>query len=133
MRRGFAKALSRAPHPNVMRLHDHFIAEIKEGGVAVPCLYMVFEFMDTTLWSMWKQRRRILPLEMVQSCLRQTAAGLGHLHSCGIVHTDLSMANVLVASGGFEPRRGDVVRIADLGGGCQRHRDGHPSGESQVH
>ena len=108
----FYSALSHAPHPNVMCLHDHFTAEIKEGA----CLYMVFEFMDTTLWSMWKQRRRILPLEMVQSCLRQTAAGLGHLHACGIVHTDLSMANVLVASGGFEPRRGGVVRIADLGG-----------------
>ena len=112
-----------------MCLHDHFIAEIKEGA----CLYMVFEFMDTTLWSMWKQRHRIMPLDKVQSCLRQTAAGLGHLHSCGIVHTDLSMANVLVARGGFEPRRGDVVRIADFLGGWQRHRDGHPSGASHVH
>ena len=108
----FYKALSHAPHPNVMCLHDHFNAGIQEGT----CLYLVFEFMDTTLWSMWKQRRRLLPLEVVQSFLRQTAAGLGHLHTCGVVHTDLSMANVLVACGGFEPRCGGVLRISDLGG-----------------
>ena len=110
----FYSALSHAPHPNVMGLRDHFIGDIKEGGERY--LYMVFEFMDTTLWSMWMQRRRLLPLELVQSCLRQTAAGLGHLHSCGITHTDLSMANILVASsqgGGVEARR---VRITDLGG-----------------
>ena len=109
----FYLALSQAPHPNVMRLLDHFIADEPRGG---QCLYLVFDFMDATLWDMWKTRRRLLPLAMVQNVLGQFAAGLGHLHHCGMVHTDLSMANLLVARSGFEPRCGDVVRIADLGG-----------------
>ena len=58
----------------------------------------------------------MLPLDMVQSSLCQVCAGVGHLHACGIVHTDLSMANVLVSAGGFEPRCKHVLRIADLGG-----------------
>ena len=108
----FYSALSQARHPNVMSLLDHFTDEI--GGRL--CLYMVFDFMDATLWSMWKQRRRVLPLDMVQSSLCQLCAGVGHLHACGIVHTDLSMANVLMSAGGFEPRCKHVLRIADLGG-----------------
>ena len=47
----FYKALSQDPHPNVMRLLDHFLFP---GGSD---LCFVFEFMDVTLWDWWLKRR----------------------------------------------------------------------------
>ena len=110
----FYSALSQYPHPSVMRMRSHFISDANDAHIR--CLYLVFDFMETTLWDMWKKRRRLLPLAAVQNFLGQLAAGVGHLHHCGIAHTDLSMANLLVARSGVEPRCGDVVCIADLGG-----------------
>ena len=40
------KALSQVPHPNVMKLLHHFTSS-SAGDLA---LYMVFEFMDCSLW-----------------------------------------------------------------------------------
>ena len=105
-------ALSHASHANVMGLLDHFVVCDAAGK---RFLYMVFDFMDTTVWHMWIQRRRVLPLGMLPDLLGQIARGLGHLHLCGLVHTDLSMANLLVGRSGLEPLALCLVRIADLG------------------
>ena len=51
-----------------------------------------------------------LPLATVLVILRQTVAGLRHLHSLGILHRDLRAANVLVAAN--DPLR---VVLADFG------------------
>ena len=46
----FYKALSQYSHPIVMPLLDHFIVPF--GSKAY--LYMVFDVMDTDLWTLWK-------------------------------------------------------------------------------
>ena len=116
------KALSQARHPNVMHLLDHFVTK----GVAGTCLYMVFEFMDTNLWHLWKKRRRVVPTEMCFGFVSDLVHGLSHLHGCDVVHTDLSMANMLVgpsssgacshACASSSASSHGVLRISDLGG-----------------
>ena len=78
----FYKALRQDPHPNVMRLLDHF----QFPGGSDLCL--VFEFMDRTLWDWWQTRRGVAPLEQVTKLVRQGNAGVAHLHELQVVHTD---------------------------------------------
>ena len=123
------KALSQARHPNVMHLLDHFVCK----GDLGTCLYMVFDFVDTTLWHMWRHRRGLLPIDTCVALVADLVHGIVHLHEHGIMHSDLSMANMLVgpSSSGVlqasssgsshgeqltEPARLYRLRITDLGG-----------------
>ena len=108
------KALSQSPHPNIMSLLDHFVAK----GAVGTCLYMVFDFVDTTLWYMWKQRRRVVPMNLCCGLASDLLHGVAHLHDSGIVHTDLSMANMLVGplSSSSSASSHGRLRITDLGG-----------------
>jgi len=90
-----------------MRLLDHFVVKPSKDRPAF--LYMVFDFMDTSLWLLWKQHRRVLPPERAVRFIRHVAAGIAYLHEVGIAHTDLSMSNMLI---GHE----NMLRIADFGG-----------------
>ena len=112
----FYKALSQVRHPNVMNLLDHFIGK----GAAGTCLYLVFDFMDTTLWHMWKHRHRLLPVDTSTNFVSDLVAGLSHLHQAEIIHSDLSMANLLVgAAPQWALSQGtsrQLLRITDLGG-----------------
>ena len=50
--------------------------------------------------------------------LRQLVEGVAHFHGLGIVHGDLSIANMLIrrdGGSGFEPSA-EVLRISDFGG-----------------
>ena len=102
----FYKAASQEKHDNVMQLLDHFTATVGNHRF----LYMVFEFMDTTLWCLWQHRRRLVSPAQAHNFIGQVVSGVAHLHSLDIVHSDLSMANILV--GGCGPS----LRIADFGG-----------------
>ena len=113
----FYKALSQERHDHVMQLIDHFVAS---SDCKVRYLYLVFELMDTTLWQMWTSRRRVLPFDLVARFVRHLVSGVAHLHRLGVVHSDLSMANLLISHSGSEPsgRNGlepSVLRIADIG------------------
>ena len=101
----FYKAASQGKHDNVMQLLDHFTATVGNHRF----LYMVFEFMDTTLWRFWQHRRRLVSPMQSHAFILQVVSGVAHLHSLDIVHSDLSMANILI--GGCEPS----LRIADFG------------------
>ena len=117
----FYKAISQCRHPHVMSLLDHFVVQGRAFEDAH--LYMVFELMDTSLWHLWLNRRRMILLTLAQRFLRQVADGVMHLHSLNIVHTDLSMANMLIVRrrpNGYEPS-GDVLRITDMGGAACAH------------
>ena len=101
------RALSQATHPNVMHLLDHFILTRPDRGRRY--LYMVFDFMDNTLWRVWGGYRRVLPHAQVVRYINDLVSGVAHLHAHGIVHADLSMSNMLIGLGA-------KLRIADLGG-----------------
>ena len=116
----YYKALSQFPHPNVMPLLDYFT----KSAVSITMLYMVFEVMGGDLWHVWKNLRRVLPLRLASLYLRHIVRGVSHLHGLGIVHADLSMANMLVGrqeGTGWEPCA-DILRIADFGGAASAQR-----------
>lgn len=110
------KALGPVGHPHLMCLRDHFV--FGRGGGR--WMYMVFDFMDTNLWTYWSQRRRVIPMPIVVSLIRNLAGALGHLHFLGIVHADLSMANMLLQCASVAAPSQDtstmVLRVADFGG-----------------
>jgi serine/threonine protein kinase len=115
----FYQVLEQCPHPNVMRLLNQFSGPAGRSS----CVYMVFHLMAQDLWNLWKGRRRLLPWQQAQRFLKQAVDGVAHLHALDIVHTDLSMANMLIGrvqGNGFDPR-GDVLRIADMGGAVCAH------------
>lgn len=95
-----ARLLQRLSHPNVVELLDHGDA----GGI----LYMTFPdlagaSMDKVVW-----QQGAAPVPRVTHLLRDTLAGLDHLHQAGLVHRDLKPANLLVTIDGS-------VRVLDLG------------------
>ena len=116
----FYMALKHNPHPNIMSLLDNFTATFKKQTF----LYMVSEVMDSSLFHVWKNHRRLLPLRLTSKYLRHLVQGAAHMHAMSIVHADLGMANMFVgrrADAGFEPS-GDILRISDLGGAWCAHR-----------
>ena len=113
----FYMALKQNPHPNIMSLLDSFTLTMKRAMY----MYMVFDLMDSSLFLVWKNHSRMLPLRVASKYLRHLVQGAAHMHDMSIVHADLCMANMLVGRGadaGFE-LTGDILRISDLGGaGC---------------
>lgn len=89
-------------HPNIIRVHD--IGE--EQGRH----YMVMEWLDGESLDQIIMRARPtgLPLKRALAILHQVAAALSHAHRCGIVHTDLKPANIMVSRNGS-------VRLFDFG------------------
>jgi len=110
------KALSQEKHRNLMDLLDHFVCK----GTAGTCLYMVFDFMDTTLWHFWTQRRRVVPISQSIVLIRDLSSAIAHLHHVGVIHADLSMSNMLIALTGSaaasQERSWPCLRVTDFGG-----------------
>ncbi len=71
-------------------------------------LYLVFDYLDSSIEHEFRLRRGFVSVSYVQKWMRQVTLGLAFLHAAGVVHGDLSMANVLLDSR-------SSVRIADLG------------------
>ena len=76
-------------------------------GAERRCLYLVFEYMDTTLWREFSRSRGLFDRQMVVRIFRDVCLGMKHLHDVGIVHTDLSLTNMLYSRG--------QLKVADLG------------------
>ena len=49
-------------------------------------LYLVFEYMDTTLWREFTRRRGLFDRQIVVRMFRDVCLGVKHLHDVGIVH-----------------------------------------------
>ncbi len=104
------KALSQVPHQNVLRLLNSFTATAKQQQF----LYMVFEFLDTSLQDLWLHHRGVLPMQLATRCQLHAVRGVCHIHGQGILHGDLSLGNLLVG-------RDNTLRVADFGGAaCAR-------------
>ena len=70
-------------------------------------LYLVFEYMDTTLWREFSRRKGLFDRQMTIRIFRDVCLGVKHLHDVGIVHGDLSLTNMLYSHG--------TLKVADLG------------------
>ena len=80
---------------------------IEAGGASVPVPYIVMEFVEGETLAERLSRGRLSPVESLGIAL-QIALGLAHAHKQGIVHRDISPANVVVTYDGG-------VKIVDFG------------------
>eukprot|EP00975_Prorocentrum_lima_P059961 12573117-Prorocentrum_lima.AAC.1 len=97
---------------------DYFVDSRSER----PKCHMVFEYLDDSLFRVFKNRRGLIEHRCVVRYTHQICKGLAFLHQCGIARVDLSMANVLL-------RRDESVKICDLG--CSTPAAGVLSFESE--
>jgi serine/threonine-protein kinase len=91
-------------HPNLIQVFDFG----KEGESH----YLAMEFIDgwnlAQVLSQARLRRMAIPLPVWRYWMEGILAGIGHLHTRGIIHRDISPSNVLLSRGG-------VVKITDFG------------------
>jgi serine/threonine protein kinase len=95
-----ARQLSTLNHPNVIKL----LAVGRSG--AQP--FIVMPFIEGTTLGQHVRAKGRLSSEEALAILRQLCAGLGYLHSQGLVHRDVKPGNVMVAINGH-------VILLDLG------------------
>jgi serine/threonine protein kinase len=85
------RSLARLSHPNIAALHNAIHSENQ--------LILLMEYIEgQTLESMFSGGR--LPLETGVGYIRQTLLALGYAHKQGIVHRDVTPANVLITAAG---------------------------------
>jgi serine/threonine protein kinase len=63
--------------------------------------------MDTTLWREFQKRKGLFDRQMIIRIFGDVCRGVKHVHDLGIVHTDLSVNNLLYSQG--------QLKVADLG------------------
>jgi serine/threonine protein kinase len=98
--RAEAALLGALDHPNLVRLHDLVEADDAVG--------LVLDLADGgSLADLLRTRGRLTPGEVI-TAVAPIAAALAYLHEEGVVHGDVSAANVLFTTGG-------VPLLADVG------------------
>jgi len=93
------KSLRKLSHPNIVKLRE----VIRENNE----LQLVFEYMETNLYTLIKDRAKGLPEKKVRNVMYQLVQGLGYMHKHGYFHRDIKPENLLVT--------GDCVKLADFG------------------
>jgi serine/threonine protein kinase len=95
-----ARLTARLRHPHAITVHD----VVEEGGEP----YLVMEYLPSRSLADVLLDRERLPADEVARIGVQVASALAAAHAEGIVHRDVTPANVLLAEGG-------VAKIADFG------------------
>ncbi|CDF33267.1 unnamed protein product [Chondrus crispus] len=99
------EALSKSPHPNVVR---YMGCVVKENRVVGLCLERCVE---TLYQRTWLKREKVDNMKVVDSVRR----GVSHLHQLGYCHNDISLENIMF-------REDDSITIVDFDS-CQRTGD----------
>ncbi len=97
-----ARLLSTVDHPAIVRVIDF---GQWQGGY-----YLVMEYVEGETLAAALRNGPFAP-ERAARVLRHVAEGLEAIHTCGIVHRDLKLENVLLAAG----PRGEQARLLDFG------------------
>lgn len=90
-----------SPHENVIRLYEAFAWNRRT--------VMVVDVMDIDLFTL----RREYDFDRFDVC-RQLVAGIGHIHSCGVIHCDIKPENVLARFD--EASKKWIIKLCDFGG-----------------
>lgn len=96
------RALSDVVHPNVVQLHELFVARSE--------MFFTMELIDGSSFLSWVRRAsdRTLDVPRLRDALLQLARGVDAIHAAGKLHCDLKSSNVLVT------REGRIV-LLDFG------------------
>jgi serine/threonine-protein kinase len=104
-----ALAASRLDHPNLTRVLD--FGQEPDGLV-----YIAMEFLDGTDLGTLLDRDGRLPLPRIVEIMSQVCAGLTHMHSRGMVHSDLKPDNLILVAGHDEDGQPiEVPKLCDFG------------------
>ncbi len=99
-----ARTAASLSHPNLVQVFDFG----KEGN----SYFLAMEFVDgrnlAQVLSAAREREKPVPLPVWAHWVEGILSGIGHLHSRGIIHRDISPSNVLLSRGG-------LVKITDYG------------------
>jgi eukaryotic-like serine/threonine-protein kinase len=109
-----AELAKRLNHPSLIVAFDSG----RQDGVA----YLVTEYFTGTDLAKLVQERGPLPVDEAQDYFEQAAAGLGYLHSQGVVHRNVKPHNLLVGKNG-NLKIGNLL-LARLEDGSLMHDDG---------
>ena len=101
-------ALRGIRHPHVVSTYDWQLPERGKGGNA----YIVMEYLTGESMQQAILRPQAIPTELVIRIMLQVLDGLGAVHSLGVIHRDLSPANVFLA--GTDPGY-PSAKIVDFG------------------
>lgn len=102
------KLLSRLDHPNIVRLERVIFGGLSEGKEMGGSVFMIFPYIKHDLVGLQHFRQNKLSIPEIKCITIQVLCGLQYMHSRGIVHRDLKLANILMDESG-------VVKIADFG------------------
>ena len=105
-------------------LHHPNIVQASDAGVAEGRHYLVMELVDGIDLTRLVNRHGPLPVADACELIRQSALGLDHASSKGLVHRDIKPSNLMLARDG-------CVKVLDLG--LARLISPEPSGEKLTH
>src|SRR4051794_41289620 len=95
--RAEAQAAARLSHPNITNVYEYGEATPVDGG---PVPYVVMELIDGESLAAVLARARRLPWQHAVRITADVAAALAAAHSRGIVHRDVTPANVMLTPTG---------------------------------
>ncbi len=101
------KSLKKLAHPNIVKLKE--VIRVND------MLHLVFEFVESDLYTVVKARSGSLSEAEIQSILYQTLQGVAYTHRNGFFHRDLKPENLLINTivGPTGPTY--IVKICDFG------------------
>ncbi|HWS36166.1 MAG TPA: protein kinase [Actinoplanes sp.] len=102
--RSEAQAAARLTHPNITNVYDYGEATTTDGE---PVPYVVMELVDGESLAAVLARVRTLPWPTAVRISAEVAAALASAHARGIVHRDVTPANVMLTPAG--------VKVVDFG------------------
>lgn len=101
------KTLRSLDYQNVLRLIDVVFQRASKEGER-DSVYLVFPYIHHDLVGIQHFRNNRMDLTEIKCISLQLLRGLDYLHSHGVVHRDLKLANLLMTSSG-------ILKIADFG------------------
>ncbi|HEY3353696.1 MAG TPA: protein kinase [Polyangia bacterium] len=100
-----ARVAGALTHPNIVR-----VEEVIELGAGSPVLVM--ELLEGETLARRLARAGALPFAEVAALMMPVISALGHAHGAGVVHRDLTPANIYLAAGAGAP---PAVKVLDFG------------------
>ncbi len=96
--RAEAQAAARLSHPHITNVYDYGEATPAAGGTPMP--FVVMELIDGESLAAILDRARVLPWPAAVRICADVAAALAAAHARGIVHRDVTPANVMLTAAG---------------------------------